>query len=72
MAIVLGRRLITRRDGRTGHLRGANSAAYTPKELTHSLPLSRPLGLPIYVARLPSAPFASRAFNIRCRDSLKC
>jgi hypothetical protein len=28
--------------------------------LTHSLPLARPNGLPIYVARLPPAPFALR------------
>ena len=28
--------------------------------LTRSLPFTRPLGLPVYVARLPSAPFSAR------------
>jgi hypothetical protein len=32
----------------------------TPKVLTHSLPLFRPAGLPIYVAGVPAAPFGSR------------
>src|SRR5436190_1395198 len=34
-----------------------------PKVLTHSLPRTRPFGLPIYVARVPAAPFASGAFQ---------
>src|SRR5438046_7656809 len=33
------------------------------KVLTHSLPRTRPFGLPIYVARVPAAPFASGAFQ---------
>ena len=32
----------------------------TPKALTHSLRLISTFGLPIYVARVPAAPFASR------------
>jgi len=32
----------------------------TPKELTHSLPLNSTFGFPIYVTRVPAAPFASR------------
>jgi hypothetical protein len=32
----------------------------TPKALTHLLPLMSTSGLPIYVARIPAAPFASR------------
>jgi hypothetical protein len=37
----------------------------TPKVLTHLLPLIRPVGLPIYVARFPAAPFASRLAPFR-------
>src|SRR5436190_7667689 len=42
----------------------------TPKELTHSLPLVSAFGLPIYVARVPAAPFASRLSPFRNKSSV--
>ena len=48
-------------DGVASKLRSVDSFA---SELTHP----RPSGFAIYVARLPSAPFASRAFNISFGD----
>ena len=39
----------------------------TPKVLTHSLSLFQPVGLPIYVARVPAAPFVRRHSTPRYR-----
>jgi len=39
--------------------------------LTRSLPLSRPAGLPVYVARVPAAPFCETPDSASGTDALE-
>jgi hypothetical protein len=39
--------------------------------LTRSLPLSRPDGLPVYVARIPAAPFCETPWSASDTDALQ-